>query len=159
MASINAELAATLSGRRSIGVYDRYTDAQRAVDHLSDNGFPVEHTVIVGTDLRLVEDVTGRLTWGRVLLGGAASGAWFGLLIGLLFGLFTVDTDSYIATVIGAIVIGAVFGAIFAAIAYAATRGKRDFSSVQAITASTYEVLVTGDEADRAVQMLGTGTR
>lgn len=159
MANIKADLAATLTGRRSIGVYERYTEAQAAVDHLSDAGFPVEHTVIVGTDLRLVEDVTGRLTWGRVLLGGAASGAWFGLLIGLLFGLFTVDTGSYIATVIGAILIAAVFGAVFAAIAYAATGGRRDFSSVQAITASRYEVLVLGDHADEAVGMLGRDPR
>lgn len=159
MANIKADLSETLTGKRSIGVYDRYTEAQAAVDHLSDAGFPVEHTVIMGTDLRTVEDVTGRLTWGKVLLGGAASGAWFGLLIGLLFGLFTVDTDSYVATVIGAIVLGAVFGAVFAAIAYAATGGRRDFSSVQAITASRYEVLVAADHADQAVGDLSSDPR
>jgi hypothetical protein len=37
----------------------------------------------------LVERVIGRLTWGRVLLSGAASGAWFGLFVGLLLGLFS----------------------------------------------------------------------
>lgn len=154
MVSLKADLDADMTGRRSVGVFQRYGDAQRAVDRLSDAGFPVEHSVIVGTDLRLVEDVTGRLTWGRVLAAGAASGAWFGLLIGLLFGLFSVDTSDYIATVVGAVVIAAVFGAIFAAIAYAATRGARDFSSVQAITATTYELLVADEHADRALDLL-----
>ena len=31
---------------------------------LSDNKFPVEHLMIVGTDLKRVERITGRLTWG-----------------------------------------------------------------------------------------------
>lgn len=154
MVSVKADLDATTTGRRSVGVFERYADAQQAVDHLSDAGFPVEHATIVGSDLRLVENVTGRLNWARVLGGGAASGAWLGLLIGLLFGLFAVDTSSYIATVIGAVVLAAIFGAVFAAIAYAATRGRRDFSSEQSITASTYEVLVHGDHADRALELL-----
>jgi hypothetical protein len=37
-----------------------YPKAQRAVDQLSDAGFPVEQTDVVGYDLRLVEHVTGR---------------------------------------------------------------------------------------------------
>ena len=48
--------------RRLVGSYERYDDAQRAVDTLSDRRFPVERVTIVGSDLRLVERVTGRLT-------------------------------------------------------------------------------------------------
>ena len=57
---------------QSLGVYDKYADAQKAVDYLSDNEFPVQNCLIVGTELRQVERVTGRLTWGRGLMGGAA---------------------------------------------------------------------------------------
>ena len=76
------------AGRASVTVatYPDYPAAQRAVDYLSDQSFPVEHTAIVGTDLRLVENVLGRLTIGRAALAGAGGGAWFGLFIGLLFG-------------------------------------------------------------------------
>ena len=49
-------------------VYDNYAAAQQTVDFLSDNGFPVEQSAIVGTDLRMVENVLGRLTVGA---GGA----------------------------------------------------------------------------------------
>ena len=37
-----------------------HREAQRAVDALSDNGFPVERLSIVADDLRFVEDITGR---------------------------------------------------------------------------------------------------
>ena len=42
-----------------IGTYPTYLKAQEAVDYLSDHEFPVENVTIVGTDLRLVERVTG----------------------------------------------------------------------------------------------------
>ena len=45
--------------RTMIASYGDYAGAQRAIDYLSDKGFPVEHTAIVGSDLRLVEQVTG----------------------------------------------------------------------------------------------------
>ncbi|MGH8964001.1 MAG: general stress protein, partial [Actinomycetes bacterium] len=72
----------------SLGVFDKYPDAQKAVDYLSDHEFPVQNCLIVGTDLKQVERVTGRLTWGRVATGGALSGVWLGLFIGLVFALF-----------------------------------------------------------------------
>ena len=75
--------------RHSVASYATYAEAQRAVDQLSDDGFPVERTDVVGYDLRLVEHVTGRLTNARAAAAGAGSGAWFGLFIGLLVGLFT----------------------------------------------------------------------
>lgn len=53
-----------------IGSYPTYAEAQRAVDHLSDQEFPVQQVTIVGVDLMQVERVTGRLTWPRVLGGG-----------------------------------------------------------------------------------------
>ncbi len=126
---------------QSLGVYDKYADAQKAVDYLSDNEFPVQNCLIVGTELRQVERVTGRLTWGRVLMGGAASGAWLGMLIGLLLSIFT-DKSSFLATVAVGLGFGVVFGVVSGALGYAATRGQRDFSSVQKVVATKYEVLV-----------------
>lgn len=126
---------------QSLGVYDQYADAQKAVDYLSDNEFPVQNVLIVGTELRQVERVTGRLTWGRVLSAGAASGAWLGILIGLILSVFA-DGESVLVTVLGGVAFGVVFGLISAAMGYAATRGQRDFSSVQKVVATKYEVLV-----------------
>jgi hypothetical protein len=140
-----------------VGSYDDYEAAQAAVDHLSDAGFPVEHLDIIGSDLRLVERVTGRLTTGRAALAGAASGAWFGLFIGLLLGLFT--TSGWLAILLTGILVGAAWGAIFAALGHAAWRGRRDFSSMRILAAGRYDLVARDNTADQARQMLGEGGR
>src|SRR5580658_8719040 len=90
----------------TVARFDEYESAQRAVDRLSDDGFPVETLDIVGSDLRLVERVTGRLTKARAAGAGAISGAWLGLLFGILLGLFT--SVAWLGVVLGALAIGAV---------------------------------------------------
>src|SRR5690606_21961957 len=62
-----------------LGTYDTYDAAQEVVDRLARAEFPVKQVSIVGSDLRTVERVTGKMTYGRAALAGAASGAWFGL--------------------------------------------------------------------------------
>jgi hypothetical protein len=66
------------AGRDTVASYATYVEAQRAVDALSDAGFPVDKVDIVGHGLSLVERVTGRLTTARAAGAGALSGAWFG---------------------------------------------------------------------------------
>src|SRR5471030_543465 len=83
----------------SLGTYDRYEAAQKAVDYLADHEFAVENCMIVGTDLKLVERVTGRLTRGRVIGAGALSGMWMGLFVGLIFALFDKSGGSTLAVV------------------------------------------------------------
>jgi hypothetical protein len=136
----------------TVASYADYASAQRAIDFLSDQGFPVQHTAIIGTDLRLVENVLGRLTVGRAALAGLAGGAWFGLFIGLLFGIFS--SRNWFAVVATGLVIGAVWGAIFGAAAHAGTRGRRDFSSRSSLQAGQYSVTVHKEHADNARQML-----
>lgn len=143
----------TLEYPQSLGVYDDYAAAQKAVDYLADQKFPVENVLIVGTELKQLERVTGRLTWGRVILGGIAAGAWFGLLIGLLLGIFAAEGEwlNAVATGIG---LGIVWGIIITAIGYAFTRGQRDFSSVKAILPSKYEVLVEHKHLAKGQELL-----
>ncbi|MGC9669491.1 general stress protein [Planosporangium sp. 12N6] len=136
----------------TVGTYADYESAQRVVDYLSDNQFPVEYTAIIGTDLRLVEKVLGRMTTARAALAGAASGAWFGLLIGLLLSIFTVS--AWWALLLAGLVIGAVWGAVFGAIAHAATGGQRDFDSRSQIVAGRYDVVVDADRAEQARHLL-----
>ena len=133
--------ALNLNFPMSLAVYDRYEQAQKAVDFLSDNHFPVENCMIVGTDLKQVERVTGRLTTGRVAVGGLLSGVWLGLFVGLIFSLFN-TSGSDVAVIVSTALFGALFGVIWALVGYAATRGRRDFSSVSQVVASRYEVLV-----------------
>ncbi len=136
-----------------IGSYGKYEEAQRAVDHLADNEFPVQEVTIVGVDLMLVERVTGRLTWARVLAQGAGSGAWLGLFVGLLLTIFSAQA-TWISPLLVGVVAGAVFGTIFAAISYAAMRGRRDFSSASQLVAGRYDVLAQPNHAEQGREML-----
>jgi hypothetical protein len=129
--------------------FSNYLDAQRLVDRMSDDGFPVEHVRIVGDGVRTVEQVTGRMTRGRAALMGAGSGAWFGLFIGLLFGLFAVG-PGWIWVLLVGLLIGAFWGAVFGFIAHWSTRGQRDFASIMTLQAQRYDVYVDASHASQA---------
>ncbi len=136
----------------SLGTYEKYEDAQKAVDYLSDNQFAVENCMIVGTDLRQVERVTGRLTRGRVIGAGALSGMWMGLFVGLIFALFVQNSSTW--AVLATVAFGAAFGTVWALLGYAATKGRRDFTSVSQVVATRYEVLVEHRLAEQGRALL-----
>ena len=136
-----------------VATYETYVDAQQAVDVLARADFPVDKVSIVGSDLKSVERVTGKLTWGRVALAGAASGAWLGIFFGLLLLIFS-PTVSY-AFVIAAVLIGAGFGMLFGIVSYAINRRRRDYTSVMQVIATSYSVLVDADLVNRARNLLG----
>jgi len=117
-------------GGVQVGSYEGYEQAQAAVDYLSDEKFPVENVTIIGTDLRQIERVTGRLTQGRAIAAGAAGGAWWGLFVGLLLGIFSTD--------------------VFGWMGYRATGGRRDFTSTSQIVASRYDVMCNPAQAEEA---------
>jgi hypothetical protein len=147
--------ALSLEFPQSLGVYEKYEDAQKAVDFLSDNQFPVQNVLIVGTELKQVERVTGRLTYGRVALGGVLSGLWIGLFVGFILSLFDTRTTAW-AVIVFTALFGAVFGVVWALVGYAATRGRRDFSSISQIVATRYEVLVEHKVAQQGRDLLAT---
>lgn len=146
-------------GRRGhvVATVDRYAEAQRIVDQLSDEGFPVEHAAIVGRDLRYVERVTGRRGYGRAAAEGAGAGALLGALLGILLSVFTLwePVMSAIALILWWTVVGAILGAILGALGHAMQRGQRDFSSVRAMEATEIDVVVDPDHADRAMGIIG----
>src|SRR5438132_2650839 len=110
----------------TVARFDDYGSAQRAVDQLSDDGFPVEQLDIVGSDLQLVERVTGRLTKWRAAAAGALSGMWAGPLIGILFGLFTTG-HAWLAMVAAGICLGVSGGAVFGFAGHLATPRRAGF--------------------------------
>lgn len=140
----------------SVGVYDDYEQAQRVVDHLSDNDFPVQNVVIVGTELKSIERVTGRLTRGKLAAASAVSGLWMGLFVGIAFAIFS--DHGQLGFLITTPLLGALFGLVWSQLGYtAATRGgARDFTSVSQVVATKYEVLVEHRFAEQARELLVT---
>lgn len=137
-----------------LGTYETYVEAQRVVDRLSKAEFDVAHLAIVGNDLKTVENVTGRLTYGRAALAGAASGAWLGLFFGLVITLFAPLGPQLLATAGAALMIGAGFGAIFGIVGYAITRRNRDFTSTHQVVAGNYQVIIDPQLTAKAQQTL-----
>ena len=136
-----------------LATFTGYPEAQRLVDRMSDEGFPVQSVRIVGEGVRTVEQVTGRMTRGRAAAAGAASGAWFGVLVGLLFGLFTAGA-AWVYLLLISLLIGAFWGAVFGFVAHWSTRGQRDFSSVMTLQAQRYEVHVDKARAAEAARFV-----
>jgi hypothetical protein len=143
--------------RRAVASYETYAEAERAVDHLSDQKFPVERVSIIARDLKLVEQVTGRRGYLEAALQGLASGALIGVLIGWLFGIFNwfepVTSAFWLA--IDGLWFGALVGALFGLLLHTLSRGRRDFDSVAGLSADRYEVLVDDEVAPEAARLLG----
>jgi hypothetical protein len=150
----NDRLTLNLEYPMSLGVYEGYLEAQRVVDYLSDSQFPVQNLAIVGTELKSVERVTGRLTHGKVAIAGAISGLWIGLFVGIAFAIFS--NSGQVGFLITTPILGAVFGLVWSQLGFrAATRGgERDFASISQVVATKYEVLVEHRFADQARQLI-----
>jgi hypothetical protein len=144
-----------------VASYDSYAEAQRAVDYLSDERFPVERVAIVAEDLRLVEQVTGRMGYERAALQGAGFGALIGLIFGFFLGLFSIFNPVVSAFYLAIVwlIYGAIIGAIVGLIGHALSGGRRDFSSIEGIQAGRYNVMADEEVADEASRLLaGLGT-
>jgi len=140
---------------QSVGIYQTYAEAQKVVDFLADSKFPVQNLAIVGTELRSVERVLGRRTWGTVLLGGVQNGITTGLIMSLIFWAF-MPVDNIWALFIYALAIGVLVGVIFAALSYWMSQGKRDFTSVSQTVATKYEILAEHKVAAQARDLART---
>jgi hypothetical protein len=113
---------------------------------------------IVGRDVRLVEQVTGRMTYLKAALQGAAAGALPGALIGWLFGLFSwIDplTSGLLLALYG-LVFGAILGGLLNVAVYALQSGRRDFSVITAMQPTSYDIVVDLDQADEAARELAS---
>lgn len=133
--------------------YSNYADAQRAVDLLAHADFPVKQLAIIGNDMKSVEVVTGKMSYGRAALGGAASGAWMGIFLGLVLFIFAPD-GAGAPMVFAALLIGAGFGMLFGIVNYSIRRKRRDFSSVMQMVAVSYTVLAPSELVHRARNLL-----
>jgi hypothetical protein len=142
----------TLPQGETVATYGTYLEAQRAVELLAEKSFPLPMLTIVGADLRMVERVTGKLSYPRVASGGFLTGAWFGLFVGLLLSLFAAGEGP--SPFLPSVLMGGAFGLLFSVLMYAFSRGRRDFTSSSQIVASSYAVLCHAEKAHQARHLL-----
>lgn len=144
-------MPASMPKGQVIGKFTEYAEAVAFVDVLINHGFPAGAVAIVGKDLRSVERVRGKMTYGRVALGGAVTGSWLGLLIGLFFGTSADATGTpAVGSTFSSVLIGAGIGMLINIVRFSVARNKRAFVSQSSVVASKYEVQVPANLAEQA---------
>ncbi|OYN89591.1 YflT domain-containing protein [Parenemella sanctibonifatiensis] len=138
---------------RSLAVFDTYAEAQEAVDFLADEKFDVGQLCIVGTNLKSVERVLGRKTWGTVILQGVQTGVTVAVLVTIMMLIFS-PSEAILFAFLAALLAGIVVGVIFQALGHLMSGGRRDFTSISQTVATQYEVLCEHKSVTAAMEIL-----
>jgi hypothetical protein len=144
-------MPASMPKGQVVGKFTEYAEAVAFVEVIINHGFPAGAVAIVGKDLRTVERVRGKMSYGRVALSGAITGSWLGLIVGMFFGGSTdVAASPALGSTFSSVMIGAGIGMLINILRFALGRNKRAFVSQSAVIASKYEVQVPGNLAEQA---------
>jgi hypothetical protein len=142
-----------LAGRTPVASFARYADAERTLALLAGTRFPVDRLTLVGGDLKLVDEDTGRAT-RRAVAVGAGGGAW----LGALMAVFTIvldrpALDTLAVRVSWGVLLGCLFGATMAVAACTMFGRARDVAA-RRLVAARYELYADGDVAASAWRLL-----
>lgn len=141
------------AGGEIVASFPTYAEAERAVDALADDGFPVQRAAIVARDLSLVENVTGRSTGARAAVDGAASGALVGALVGFIFGALDTPFAGFVLAFWG-LLLGAAVGAAVGWATHGGRAARHRFESIEAVRAERFDVVVNLVDADEAARII-----
>lgn len=135
-----------------VASYETYDQAQAAVAKVSGSEGELAGLAIIGNDLKLVERIVGRLTWGKVAMRGALRGLGFGAFLGLMFLLFVPEAAG---SVLVFPLLGLAFGILLSVVQHSLVRRKRDFASTQQVLAARYDVVAPQESAGKAMHIIG----
>ncbi len=135
-----------------VASFETYDQAQAAIAKVSSADAELAGLAIIGNDLKLVERIVGRLTWGRVASRGAIRGLGFGAFLGLMFLVFVPEA---VSSVLVFPLLGLAFGILLAVVQHALMRRKRDFASTQQVLAARYDVVAPRERAGKAMHIIG----
>ena len=134
----------------TLATFDAYASAQKLINSLVSDGVPFRSLSIVGTDVNLVERVTGKIGYGRAALSSAMSGSWLGVLAGLIFVI--VSPTDVITPIVAGGIIGAGIGMVVGMVLFTlAGSNRRSYRSMQHIIAQSYRVVVEPEAHQQAL--------
>ena len=148
LSSLTSSSGGVMPQGEEVASFATYPEAQGAVDALSDQGFPVQHLAIIGTDLRQVERITGRMSWGRAAMSGAMNGLWIGMFFGIIMSV--AGSNGPRLNFWACVLLGVLWGIVFQLFSYALTRGRRDFTSISQVVASRYSIIAAREVREAA---------
>ncbi|MEX8032068.1 general stress protein [Microbacterium sp. 20-116] len=145
------------AGRDEVGEkiasFPTYEQAQKAVSSLIAGEVPARDIAIVGSGLRSIERITGKLGYATAARSGALNGLMLGLLFAFIFvlGMPTVQISAFV----GVLLVGMALGMILSIGTYSIVRRRRDFASVMQVTADHYDVCVAAPSVHKARGIVG----
>ncbi len=145
------------AGRDEVGEkiasFPTYEQAQKAVSSLIAGEVPARDIAIVGSGLRSIERITGKLGYATAARSGALNGLMLGLLFAFIFvlGMPTVQISAFI----GVLLVGMALGMILSIGTYSIVRRRRDFASVMQVAADHYDVCVAAPSVHKARGIVG----
>ena len=146
-------LATSVPSGSVVADFSNYQEAVAYVERIILGEFPPNSIAIVGTNLRSVERVRARISYGKIAISGAATGLWLGLLFYIVFGFGTnpaTDNPEPLFSIGSAVLVGAGLGMLFQVIRFSLSKTKRGFASTSQFVASKYEVQVPSDLVSQA---------
>lgn len=142
---------ASIPEGQTLATFADYKLAVTYVESMIENDFPARLVSIIGTDLKSVESIKGKLGYGRVAVSGALTGSWLGMFFGLVFGATGTGAEALLLNNIAAgVVIGAGIGMLINVIRFSLTKNRRGFISGQMVVAKKYEVVVPKEQLQLA---------
>ncbi|MGN7188326.1 general stress protein [Microbacterium enclense] len=150
------------AGRDEVGEkvasFSTYEQAQKAVSSLIAGEVPARDIAIVGSGLRSIERITGKLGYATAARSGALNGLMLGLLFAFIFVLGTPTVQ--ISAFIGVLLVGMALGMLLSLGTYSIVRRRRDFASVMQVAADHYDVCVAATSVQKARGIVGpSGTQ
>lgn len=157
---------ASLEGLTPVAEFRSKKQAHAAISHLSSSGVTVRGITLIGEGVRVVEQVMGPVSYGRVALRGAMSGGWMGLFVGLLL---TLTRDQQPVSWTGAMFIGVAIGMLVAVVTFAiGNRKQRALSISNQVVPERYVMCCSAEQvhdvrsaltqlSDVPMRMIGTG--
>lgn len=145
------------AGRDEVGEkvasFPTYEQAQKAVSSLIAGEVPARDIAIVGSGLRSIERITGKLGYATAARSGALNGLMLGLLFAFIFVLGTPTVQ--ISAFIGVLLVGMALGMLLSLGTYSIVRRRRDFASVMQVAADHYDVCVAAGSVQKARGIVG----
>ncbi len=136
-----------------IASFPTYEKAQQAVSSLIAGEVPARDIAIVGSGLRSIERITGKLGYATAARSGALNGLMLGLLFAFIFVLGTPTVQ--ISAFIGVLLVGMALGMLLSLGTYSIVRRRRDFASVMQVAADHYDVCVAATSVQKARGIVG----
>lgn len=140
----------------TVATYRNYETAQQAINSLAEADIDISGMALVGSEVRVVERVMGKLTWRKVAMAGAMRGLTFGLFLGIVFWLLVPEAG---IAILAMPVLGIAFGMLLSIVTHTFTRKNRQYQSVQQLIPASFDLIAPREVAAAAMHKLGPQVR